>query len=728
MRLTLSQRYRDTVSGSHRAVSRAVLCLGRVQFTTEPVGLELPILTGDVKLNSTSDVKGTLQLDVPGEFWDKLQPYGAEVFVERGVEWAPGDREMVPIGYYRIKEVSQDRAPYGPVTVSAESREARLVDDRLIYPYQVPTGSTHRSVFEALINGAEDSQGNIAAYPTYIGATVPIDWSEAGYNPDTPVSSNLIAEEGKLDFLSKLIDPYGAVIVFQPDGSLGVVQRDPLDTAVGRVRDAAAAILAALADTSITVLEDWTWIGAPDVVTSTNDYLISEFATAEPGADPRGAAGIAFLTEVAADGPPALPPPDWEIRGGRGGNLIRASRKTTREGVYNIVRAVGSDPAVQTGYRLAYITDESSPLWWQGPFGAVVRYYASPLLQSGDQANKAAETILKRVTGLPSGLSLYVVPNPAIRPLNLLRSTIGREAAEMHVADQVTIPLASAAEPEVVTRTLNPGDTTPGDPNDPSNPGTPTDPGTGGPGDPTDPGTDPDPGDPGTGPGGDPDPTDGTQAAVARNWGPVIDGDEFNYTGMPGGKWGLYDGAGHDGNGIRTPNAFNVHDGIMTIHGENGATGGTAFARDEMGYRVECRVRVYNTGDGGDRFHPVLILWPASDDWPAGAEYDFFETDEGTGTYTGYLHLPNHEPYRQDQIPERQLDLENWHNYACEWDPNAQILRCFLDGEMTYEGLGRVAQAPGPMHLTIQLDNFGGNPRPCNMDIAWVRIYQRPNA
>jgi hypothetical protein len=563
----------------------------------------------------------------------------------------------------------------------------------------------------------------------FIGSTVPIDWTNAGYDPDTRVSSNLIAEEGTYDFLAKLADGFGAVLAFTSTGSLAIVQRDPLDNVAARVVAACKAILAAFADPSVTVLEDWTWPGCPDEVTQFNDYLIHRFAADEPGADAFGDVAKAWLQAIVDAGAPPSPPPDWTVQPGRGGNLIRASRKVSRGGVYNIVRAVGSDPAVQTGYRLAYITDESNPLWWQGPFGAVVRYYASPILQTGDQADKAANTVLKRVTGLPSELSLFVIPNPAIRPLNLLQSRIGRPplTAELHVADEVTIPLVGGADPEVKTRALNTLGTDSGDPNDPSNPGTPGG-GGGDPTDPTDPGTDPDPGDPGTGPGGDPDPTDGTQAAIVRNWGAVIDGDEFSYTGRPGGKWGLYDGAGHDGNGRRSPDAFSVHDGIMTIHGENGTTGGTAFARGEMGYRVECRVRVYKTGDGGDRFHPVLILWPDSDQWPAGAEYDFFETDEGTGTYTGYLHLPNHEPYRQDQIPERQLDLENWHNYACEWDPSAEILRCFLDGEMTYEGRGRVAQAPGPMHLTIQLDNFGGDPRPCNMDIAWVRIYQRPNA
>jgi hypothetical protein len=35
--------------------------------------------------------------------------------------------------------------------------------------------------------------------------------------------------------------------------------------------------------------------------------------------------------------------------------------------------------------------------------------------------------------------------------------------------------------------------------------------------------------------------SDGTQAAVARGWGPVVAGDEFNYAGPPDrAKWKVY--------------------------------------------------------------------------------------------------------------------------------------------------------------------------------------------
>jgi hypothetical protein len=409
---------------------------------------------------------------------------------------------------------------------------------------------------------------------------------------------------------------------------------------------------------------------------------------------------------------------DFTLMEGRSGTLVQASRTVNRDGVFNIVRAVGSDPAVVTGYRLAYNTDPDSAIRYNGPFGPSIRYYASPLLKDSDAADAAAETILARATGLPTELSVWTVPDPSIRPLDTVEVVLPT-GVSVHVVDEVTIPLAGSAPVGVRTRTLNLVPSNPTDPEPDTQPQPVPDP------DPV-----PVPGDPAPvpTPGGG-DPSDGTQAAIVKGWGTKITGDEFAYTGTPDpAKWGLYNGPGHSGNGLRRPSAFNVHDGMMTIHGSsNDVSGGSAFRHraNGRGYRVEVRARVYNTDNsGGDHYHPVLILWPDSDEWPEGAEYDFMEMDEGDGKFGLFMHLPNHTPYRQDHYSET-LDIQNWHNYAVDWNARDRLLIAYVDGRQVYRGSGRVADAPGPMHLTVQLDHFGGNPRAANFDIAWVRVYQR---
>jgi hypothetical protein len=98
----------------------------------------------------------------------------------------------------------------------------------------------------------------------------------------------------------------------------------------------------------------------------------------------------------------------------------------------------------------------------------------------------------------------------------------------------------------------------------------------------------------------------------------------------------------------------------------------------------------------------VLILWPDSDQWPQGAEYDFSECDN-VGEPPADVALPctcrTTQPYRQDQASIKSTSPK-WHNYACEWDPRRQTLKQWTDGVQVYDGKGRVAQAPGPMHLT----------------------------
>lgn len=228
------------------------------------------------------------------------------------------------------------------------------------------------------------------------------------------------------------------------------------------------------------------------------------------------------------------------------------------------------------------------------------------------------------------------------------------------------------------------------------------------------------------------EPNDGVQAAVAQKWGPVLDGDEFDYIGAPrADRWAMYDGPGHAGNGRRTPAAFSVDGDMLHNHGDAaGNTGGMAF-RSGAGsttYRAEARMRVYNTDAGsGSQYHPVLIHWPDSDDWPRGGEDDWAETDVGSGRMECFIHHPNQGSGSAQHTASKQLDITQWHNYAIE--RTAQKVTGWIDGVQWFSFT--VAETngppPGPMHPTVQLDNFGGSVhQPANQDLAWFRIYGRP--
>lgn len=486
----VTRRFLDTVTGPHKAVVRVQVLPpvggpgGAPQFGPTPTGgTDLPLLRGDVRMSSTADVKATLDVTVSGDYWDLVTPYGVELFAERGIDFGDGTVEYAPLGYFGIEEIDQHRAPYGPIKISASDRTARLQRARILYPYQVPPGTTHTQLFEKLVNGnpvvaGEDSR----AYGMFFNADVPITW--AAYDPDqVRVPDGALVEDDVYEYLAKLVGSRGCALRFARTGELVV--------------------------------------GAADM--------------------PPGAA------------------PVYAVRNGEGGTLISTSRKVSRRGVYNIVVARGSDPAVPTGYRLAYNDDRDSPLWWQGPFGAVPRYYASPLLRTSEQADLAAETTLARYKGLPTSTSVTMVPNPALDALDVITNSLGA-GTETHLIDDITIPLVGSAPVEIVTRTLNEipdGDEGGG-------------------------GQFPNPGEPGG-------PSTATTAAERFNWGaPLPASEEFAAATLDPAKWTVYADAANN----RAPAQVQVVNGVLTITGlADGTTGGVEHRFAQQYGRWEIRAR-----------------------------------------------------------------------------------------------------------------------------------------
>ena len=229
----------------------------------------------------------------------------------------------------------------------------------------------------------------------------------------------------------------------------------------------------------------------------------------------------------------------------------------------------------------------------------------------------------------------------------------------------------------------------------------------------------------------DPPPTgDGDTAAGNYNWGtPLPASDEFGYTGAPDqSKWGIYGGAdgctaGHSGNGQRCGYTNTVQDGYLRQTGyENGDSAGLASTFGQKYGRWEVRARVQSAGGDGYAYHPVLITWPDSDEWPQGGEYDYFEVNVGDTSATAFMHHPTDSGVVQDEYHSDALDLSQWHNYGFEWAPDG--LTGYIDGKPWFHDTDPDVQAPGPMHQTIQLDNFCG----CAMqkayfDVDWARVY-----
>ncbi|MCF7553808.1 glycoside hydrolase family 16 protein [Pseudonocardia sp. WMMC193] len=212
---------------------------------------------------------------------------------------------------------------------------------------------------------------------------------------------------------------------------------------------------------------------------------------------------------------------------------------------------------------------------------------------------------------------------------------------------------------------------------------------------------------------------DRTQAAVARGWGAPVLGDEFDGTAVSRDRWALYDGAGHNGLGVRSPGQASVANGVLRLTGDDqGTTAGMSFWPGQQYGRWEVRMRVpYGHPD----YHPVLALWPISNDWPGDGEVDFAEMAAGdAGAQFNYLAGASN-TWTKGYTP---VDITQWHNYAVEWTP--QGMRGFIDGREVFVDDDVSHLPPGPMYQTIQLDWIpAASDRPTEtvMDVDWVRIY-----
>ncbi|MGP3750889.1 DUF5047 domain-containing protein [Streptomyces sp. IBSNAI001] len=100
---------------------------------------DLPVSDGAVTVDRGSKVRRTLSLTVSDPKllpWGELDPlavYGQKLVVSRGIRFAGGAVESVPLGTFRIDEPQGDTL-LGPVTLTGQSSECYIIDDKFMVP------------------------------------------------------------------------------------------------------------------------------------------------------------------------------------------------------------------------------------------------------------------------------------------------------------------------------------------------------------------------------------------------------------------------------------------------------------------------------------------------------------------------------------------------------------------------------------------------------------------
>jgi alkaline phosphatase D len=150
--------------------------------------------------------------------------------------------------------------------------------------------------------------------------------------------------------------------------------------------------------------------------------------------------------------PPDLDEITWTVNAGRNGVQTNVARSLTRDGFYNAVVARGEGATETPVQGIAVDDGVNSPTRWDGRFGRVPRFYSSPLLTTGGQARTAARSLLSRYIGMPYSVNFGAIPNPALRPRDVIRIVHQDGNREKHVVDSCTIPLTAGVVMSGMTR------------------------------------------------------------------------------------------------------------------------------------------------------------------------------------------------------------------------------------------------------------------------------------
>src|SRR5690606_16258439 len=99
----VSDAFLRTITGPHKMVAEARI-IAPGQTGTDPEGVTIQILSGDVRLDASADVRSTVEQTTsgvgmcPSSRSEMITAYGPELWVRSGIEYGNGQREWVSIG------------------------------------------------------------------------------------------------------------------------------------------------------------------------------------------------------------------------------------------------------------------------------------------------------------------------------------------------------------------------------------------------------------------------------------------------------------------------------------------------------------------------------------------------------------------------------------------------------------------------------------------------------
>jgi hypothetical protein len=158
--------------------SHTVKTVAEVWTATGTKVVTLEIDSGAVNVDSTSAIRRTCSVIlktvrgasiIPTTVYDPLQPYGNELKLFRGVQYADGTTELTPLGVFVMRKVSfDDKSAELTLSVDGDDRSIKITRNKWTQPYTATAGSLTTALQAMILDRYPDATFDFPTIPTQI--------------------------------------------------------------------------------------------------------------------------------------------------------------------------------------------------------------------------------------------------------------------------------------------------------------------------------------------------------------------------------------------------------------------------------------------------------------------------------------------------------------------------------------------------------------------------------
>lgn len=161
---------------------------------TSLIQSDIPISQGSVQASRKSNVRRTCDFTIALNDWEEvpINPFTSRIKIYTGLEVTPGIRRVLPMGYYRVENISRQRK--GEIAVSCSSLEVYVIDDRFFTPRSPTQGmSTIQAIKNLILESLPDAVFQVTATKDkVVGMTAP--WERERWEAVTALADSIDAE------------------------------------------------------------------------------------------------------------------------------------------------------------------------------------------------------------------------------------------------------------------------------------------------------------------------------------------------------------------------------------------------------------------------------------------------------------------------------------------------------------------------------------------------------